>query len=439
MLEHFLFIALPYVAIVVCVAGSIYRFKKDPYSYSSLSSQFLESGKLRWGSVPWHLGVAVVFVGHLAALVAPQAWLAFLSRPGFLYAVEAVGLAAAFLCAIGLLVLILRRVTTARLQPVTTLMDLVVLFLLLLQVILGILTAMLHRWGAVWAAGTATPYVVSLFTFSPDASYISGMPLVVKAHIALAWVLVLLVPFSRMVHMFSLPLAYLFRPPQKVVWNAHPTGGILRQEEDQEMTRRHFLKGAVGVTAGAVLLSVGVLEKFFQFFRGPRPSAEREAEQIAITRERLQKSADEKALELERLTSETILVAPLSELSETKGKYFIDYQMRPALAFKGPDGFPLLISAKCTHLGCTVGSERNSQGRVLCPCHVSYFDVTNGRPDPGSPAKAPLPILGWVLTDPEGRVVASRAPGGAVEGSLLGVRESQLSVRIAKRHEGGHA
>jgi Rieske Fe-S protein len=91
---------------------------------------------------------------------------------------------------------------------------------------------------------------------------------------------------------------------------------------------------------------------------------------------------------------------------------------------------PLLISAKCTHLGCTVASEVNADGKILCPCHISWFDVKTGAPDPGSPAKAPLAHLDWVLMDSQGKIVARAAPGGpAVEGADL----SGTSVYIAKR------
>jgi hypothetical protein len=92
--------------------------------------------------------------------------------------------------------------------------------------------------------------------------------------------------------------------------------------------------------------------------------------------------------------------------------------MRPALAFLDPPtGLPVLISAKCTHLGCTVANQMDGAGRILCPCHLSYFSVATGQPSPGSPAQTPLPHLGWVLRDPGGRELARKRPQGAVEGT----------------------
>ncbi|MEZ4537588.1 MAG: Rieske 2Fe-2S domain-containing protein, partial [Cyanobacteriota/Melainabacteria group bacterium] len=79
---------------------------------------------------------------------------------------------------------------------------------------------------------------------------------------------------------------------------------------------------------------------------------------------------------------------------------------------------PQLISAKCTHLGCTVGNKADNEGKILCPCHVSYFDIKTGVPNQGAPAEAPLPILGWVVLNPKGEVLASREKSGEIKGKI---------------------
>jgi Rieske Fe-S protein len=253
-----------------------------------------------------------------------------------------------------------------------------------------------------------------------------------KFHLTLAWVIVLLVPFTRLMHLLALPLQYLWRAPLLVVWNnarrrREAAVAIARAE-----SRREFLKGAAGVAGAGGLLALGVMEKGVSYFRGPRLEPEMEAELLTKKLQRLQQTAEERELELERQRNEMILVARYSELTENKGKYFIDYAMAPALAFRGQDGLPLLISAKCTHLGCTVGSEVDAQGRILCPCHVSYFDLRTGRPNEGAPAKAPLPHLGWALVDPSGKVVARKSPRGPVEGVVDPATLAQCSVYIIK-------
>jgi len=437
-LDLFLFVGLPYVALGVLVIGSIVRYRRDRFSYSALSSQLLESRRLLWGSVPFHLGILVLVAGHLVPFVAPGIWRELTSREPFLYAVEAAGVAAGVLAAFGLAVLLVRRVTAGRVQPVSSLLDLTVVGLLLAQVAVGLGVALGHRWGAAWSPGTTTPYLWSLLTLRPDVSYVAALPPLVKLHLAGAWVIFLLVPFTRLVHAFSVPVGYLSRPFQRVVWatarRLEAAGAAERRRVEE---RRNLMKGLIGVGAAGVLLSAGLAEKLFLYLRGPDLTLEEETELLRKRLERLEMTAEERQLQLERLRSPYIRVARLAELSPTQGKYFTDYQMRPALAFKGEDGLPLLISAKCTHLGCTVGSQVDGEGRLLCPCHVSYFNLETGVPEPGSPAKAPLPRIGWVLRDAAGNVVASRSPSGQLAGEPFTDLLESYDVYIARDFEGG--
>jgi nitrate reductase gamma subunit len=436
MLELFLFVALPYFAVLFAIAGSIYRYRYQKFGVSSLSSQFLESNTLRWGSMPWHIGILVVLIGHLIPIALPGLWQSLTANPVFLIAIESLGIIAAFLCLIGLGALIVRRLTSAKLQLVTSVADLAVLFILFAQVLVGIGVATGNRWGAAWSTSTTTPYLWSLISLQPKPEYITGLPPMVKFHLVLAWAIILLIPFTRLVHMFAFPLPYLWRAPQKVVWTKPRRAlGMARREADYEESRRHFLRGAIASSAAAFLLAMGVADKFFNFFRGPRMNAEQEMDMLTKKLQRLELAANERTLELERLKNEYILVGPLAALSPRDGKYFTDYQMRPALAFKDDNGLPLLISAKCTHLGCTVASTMDEGGRILCPCHISYFDVKTGMPNAGSPAKAPLPMIGWALMDPTGKVIASRGPGGEIQGEVDPALLANCSVYIAKQFE----
>lgn len=200
------------------------------------------------------------------------------------------------------------------------------------------------------------------------------------------------------------------------------------------LIRRDFLKGAFGVTVGALLFSVGAADRLIRFFSGPQMTPQQEARILGDREARHNETAKVESLEIERLGSEALLVAKFADLDAKTGRYFYDYQMRPALAFLGKDGLPLLISAKCTHLGCTVGNAVDAQGRLLCPCHLSHFDVVSGDPTNG-PAVLPLPLLGWVLKDPEGRTVASRSPGGQLAGSPDPGQLKECGVFIARMFE----
>ena len=98
-------------------------------------------------------------------------------------------------------------------------MDIVIELLLLVQVILGLWIALGYRWGSSWFAADLSPYLWSIFKFNPEIGAISAMPWVIKLHIVGAFLLVLLIPFSRLVHFLVVPLHYIFRPYQVVIWN----------------------------------------------------------------------------------------------------------------------------------------------------------------------------------------------------------------------------
>ncbi|HET9089092.1 MAG TPA: Rieske 2Fe-2S domain-containing protein [Acidimicrobiales bacterium] len=58
----------------------------------------------------------------------------------------------------------------------------------------------------------------------------------------------------------------------------------------------------------------------------------------------------------------------------------------------GPHGY-LAYSKLCTHLGCPVGLYEQQLQLLVCPCHQSMFDVTNGAIPNFGPAPRPLPQL----------------------------------------------
>lgn len=227
MMNLILFGIFPYVAIVLAVAMSLYRYTIDRYSWSSQSSQFLESKALYWGSVPWHYALLAILAAHLLAVLFPTGWGELLGRPARLYFLEVTGLALGVSTVIAIFLLIVRRAANARVTAVTSMMDWLVLAALLLQVATGVYIAATLRWGSVWYLHTVTPWLWSLLKLDPQVQYLAVMPPVVKLHAVNAFVLVALFPFSRLVHIVSVPLAYLGRPYQGVIWyrqRSHQTG-----------------------------------------------------------------------------------------------------------------------------------------------------------------------------------------------------------------------
>lgn len=222
-MNAFFFIAVPYVAIVLAVVGGAYRFYARRFSYSSLSSQLLENRRLFWGSVSWHYGISLILLAHLFAGLFPGAAAFLLGGRIRLMVLEFTGMALALYALFGIVILIIRRLPTDSLvRRVTSRMDGVLLFFLLVQVATGFSIALLYRWGGLWYLKTAVPWFWSLVRLQPDFSTVAFLPGFVRFHFVFGFVVILLFPFSRLVHIVKFPLHYLWRPYQVVIWNHRP-------------------------------------------------------------------------------------------------------------------------------------------------------------------------------------------------------------------------
>lgn len=216
-----LFGIYPYVALVVLAVGSAIRYDREPYTWRSGSSQLLRRRQLMWGSVLFHVGVLLIFAGHLVGLLTPL-W--FWDLLGVTHGVKQIiaislGGVAGAMGIVGATLLLHRRFFDPRVRKASSFADNLIIFLLWLQLALGLGTirvSMQHLDGEEmvkfmnWAQG--------IFTFNPAAaSYVADADLVFKLHITLGLTIFVLFPFSRLVHMLSVPVRYLWRPGYQVV------------------------------------------------------------------------------------------------------------------------------------------------------------------------------------------------------------------------------
>jgi len=213
-----LFVIFPYVALFIAIVVTVYRSIYRPFSISSLSSQLLERRWLFWGSIPFHWGITIILAGHLVAILVPQSILMWNAEPLRLYLLELTGIGLALWATLGMLVLLWRRVSIARIRAVSTPMDYVVVLLILVSLVTGILIASVYRWGSYWFTGVFTPYIWSILTFQPNAAPLAPLPFTIKLHVFNFYLLALAFPFSRLVHIIAWPLGYLLRPWQIVTW-----------------------------------------------------------------------------------------------------------------------------------------------------------------------------------------------------------------------------
>jgi nitrate reductase gamma subunit len=220
-LHHLLFGIYPYIALAVLAVGSVIRYDREPYSWRAGSSQLLRRKQLIAGSVLFHVGVLVIFFGHLVGLLTPIALfdaLGISHGAKQLLAIVAGGVAGV-MAIVGATLLIHRRFFDARVRAASALSDNLIILLLWLQLALGLATIPVsagHLDGHEmvkfmdWAQG--------IFTFRNGAAdLIRDVAPVFKAHLFLGLTILLIFPFTRLVHMLSAPVRYIWRPGYQIV------------------------------------------------------------------------------------------------------------------------------------------------------------------------------------------------------------------------------
>jgi len=220
-LNTFLFGAYPYIAIGSMVFGSILRYDRDPYSWKADSSQIMSKKGFRLGSNLFHVGIILLFFGHLVGLLTPHAlYSPFISAEHKQLLAMTAGGIFGTMTFFGMVILIWRRLGNDRVRSTTRFMDLAILLLLFAQLILGLLTIPVsyqHLEGATSMIALAH-WAQGIVTFRPDvAAEIAGEPLIFKLHILLGLTIFLIFPFTRLVHIFSAPIKYLFRTGYQIV------------------------------------------------------------------------------------------------------------------------------------------------------------------------------------------------------------------------------
>ena len=221
-LHQFLYGIYPYIALAIFLFGSLARFEREQYTWKSDSSQMLHAGNLRVGNILFHIGVLGLFFGHMVGLLTPViVWDILGISHGFKQMIAIVmGGVFGTLCMVGLLILMHRRFTDARISAVTKTGDKVLLLWIFVTLALGLSTifeSMEHRDGHMMVL--LMTWAQHIVTFKGDAaSYIVTAPFLFKAHLFMGLSLFVIFPFTRLVHVWSgfASVGYLSRAWQLV-------------------------------------------------------------------------------------------------------------------------------------------------------------------------------------------------------------------------------
>jgi len=211
----------PYIASVIFFLGCALRYDREQYTWRAQSSQMLDKRYFRVASVFFHVGIIMIFAGHFAGLVLPYEIWEFLGVSLAAKQMIALGVGGFFglICFIGLTMLVYRRLFNPRVRASSSTMDHLILLLIYAQLILGMMTIFVstgHLDGVVMK--DLMNWSRYLLTFRPAAAigFMEGMHWIYKAHVFLGVTLFVLFPFSRLVHIWSVPVGYLGRNYQVV-------------------------------------------------------------------------------------------------------------------------------------------------------------------------------------------------------------------------------
>ncbi len=219
--NHMLFGWYPYLCLTVFLLGSAIRFDREQYSWRSGSSQLLRRKQLLWGSNLFHVGILIIFMGHFFGLLTPIVVFETLGIPHYAKQLLAmvVGGVAGLMCLVGLILLLHRRLTDARIRNTSSFSDIAILYLLLAQLLLGLSTIFVsaqHLDGGemvkfmTWAQGVLT-------LRGDNWRVVADVSPIFKMHLALGMTIFLIFPFTRLVHIWSAPVWYLGRQGYQVV------------------------------------------------------------------------------------------------------------------------------------------------------------------------------------------------------------------------------
>lgn len=215
MLNQFLWVIYPYLCVAIFVLGHIARYRYDQFSWTAKSSEFIEKKQLKWGSLLFHLGIIPVAAGHFVGLVIPASWLEGMGVNNHIYHIGAVyiGSIFGFMVLIGMILLTFRRVSIKNIRRLSSASDMVVNFFLFVIIFMGLYSTLFTN--AITPEfdyrQTISIWFRHLFTFNPNASLMTNVPWSFKLHIFLGFSIFALWPFTRLVHVWSVPLSYANR------------------------------------------------------------------------------------------------------------------------------------------------------------------------------------------------------------------------------------
>lgn len=219
MTDIFWWIIFPYITGLSMIIGLLYRFAYRQLSWAAPSTEFFEKKWLRIGSPLFHWGIIFAFIGHVMGMIVPKEVYRFFGITDHLYHMGAIyggGLAGLMVVA-GLIILLIRKMKIDPVRVHASFADFFSVIALLIVAGLGVYMTLIYNTTVVEYEYRTTigPWFRSLFIFQPQYQLMASVPFVFKLHVISAFALFAAMPFTHLVHFYSLPASYPGRAPQQ--------------------------------------------------------------------------------------------------------------------------------------------------------------------------------------------------------------------------------
>ncbi|MEN1969425.1 respiratory nitrate reductase subunit gamma [Lentibacillus sp. N15] len=219
MSDIFWWVVYPYICLIIMIFGILYRFAFRQLTWAAPSTEFFEKKWLKWGSPLFHYGILFAFIGHIMGIVVPLRFYNWIGVSSHLYHMGAVygGSIAGIMVVIGLIILLIRKIVIDPVRMHATFADFYSVIALTIISGIGVyMTLFMNITPEEFDYRSAIgPWFRSLFTLNPNYQLMTGIPVLFKVHTLLAFGLFGSIPFTRLIHFYSLPIKYANRAPQQ--------------------------------------------------------------------------------------------------------------------------------------------------------------------------------------------------------------------------------
>ncbi|WP_022794514.1 respiratory nitrate reductase subunit gamma [Marinococcus halotolerans] len=218
-MDIFWWLIFPYLCLTIMIVGTLYRFMFTQKSWAAPSTEFFEKKWLNLASPIFHYGLLFAFAGHVMGILIPTEFYHFVGISDHLYHDFAIigGSIAGIMVMVGAIMLLIRKIVVDPIRIHATFADFFSVTAILIISAIGVyMTIIYNTFVVVYEyRDTISIWFRSIFYFQPQYELMANVPFIFKLHVVAAFGLFASIPFTRLVHFYSVPVTYPARAPQQ--------------------------------------------------------------------------------------------------------------------------------------------------------------------------------------------------------------------------------